>query len=360
MNITEFKKAYPFMMKAGLTPLIWGDPGIGKTQMMKQIAKTLDLKFTYLTFSAVEDVGDVIGRLTEVMGDDGKPDHVKHLRPDWFPTQPGNLIVLDEVNRIPKTVMQTLLTFITEKKLHTHVLPADTHLVLIANPDNGDVIVEDISDRALMERVVHVHLDPTHKEFLEFAESSGTNYKVISFIQENPEMLETPPTKKFDFDFVVKNRRGWNDMAARFMDTNPPKELIFDVIKGISGTAAALRFMKHLDALDQKKFTVDDVLSKYDDKLKVLVKTASPDLINLTSDEIIRRVKLKQKVSNKEADGIVKFAIDIPIEMGYSFVNQLLRLGLEPVNKSVGENPELVALFTNKMNEIKQIQLNRK
>lgn len=351
MNITNFKAVAPYLMKARVACMLWGDAGIGKTSIMKQLAKELGYNFIYLTLAAVEDNSDLIGLLSPVKGADGVDESVRHLKPDWFPTKPKNIIFIDEANRMPKSVIQSMLTFILDHKLHTHYLPEDSHIFLAANPPTDDFVVGDFSDKALVSRVCHLALEPTAEEFLEFCARTNKSDDVISFIQENNEMLESQGAQYLPE--VKPNRRTWADMVSPFLQSEPPKHLIFEVVKGLVGAAAAVRFDTHLKS-NTIKIKAKDVMHDYNAILSNRVKENENnlDVINIVCEELVREIKVKNKITKKEAQNVVKFLMDIPIERCYNAARAILSLGIDSVNKTIGEDVALNERIANKLEEL--------
>jgi hypothetical protein len=351
MNINNFKRIVPNLMKAGISPMLWGQAGIGKTAIMKQISRELGYNFIYLTLAAVEDNSDLIGLLSPIKDENGQDHAVRHLKPDWFPTAPKNFIFIDEANRLPKSLIQSMLTFILDKKLHTHYLPPDSHIFMAANPPTDDYIVGDISDKALISRLCHITLEPSVEEFLEFCALTGKSDDVISFIQENPEMLETKETGYLPD--IHPDRRSWADFVSPFLLTEPPKELVFEIVKGLVGTAGAVKLDTHLKS-KQNKVRGKDVLNSYTLVLKRRVRENENnlDMLNIIVEEIVREIKLANKITKKQGKNVVAFLLDTPIEFCYNAARQLLDLGNATINEFIGEDPELVKRIENKLEEI--------
>jgi hypothetical protein len=91
MNITELKLALPTLMKNSVVPFIWGQQGMGKTQVVKQVAKESKMGFVHLHL-ATQEVGDIIGLLIN----NKKDGTVSHAKPSWFPTEGNGILFLDE------------------------------------------------------------------------------------------------------------------------------------------------------------------------------------------------------------------------------------------------------------------------
>jgi alkaline phosphatase D len=348
MIISNFKKVMPHLMKANVAVQIHGEAGIGKSSIVKQFAKETGYNFIYLTLAAVEDNSDLIGLLSPVKDELGNDIAVRHLKPDWFPTTTRNIIFLDEFSRLPKAVLQTMLTFILDKKLHTHYLPEDTHFIMASNPPSDKYITGDITDMALVTRMCHISLEPSVEEFLDFAASQKASDDMISFIQENPEMLEVKGTGYLpDIEF---NRRTWLDFVSPFLLTNPPKDLIFEVVKGLVGTVAAVKFQNHIKN-NQFKIKGREILNDYNKVLSNRVKSHQNDLdvLNIAGEELVREIKTNKGVTEKQGLNVVAFLQDCPIEYAYNLSRLVMGLGIESLNKNIGENTELIERMRNKL-----------
>jgi alkaline phosphatase D len=356
MTIQNFERVFPFLLKSRITPILWGQSGIGKTQVIRSLAKKHNYNFIYLTFGAVEDVGDIIG-LQDFVVENGKNVATKHLRPEWFPTTPGNIILIDEFNRAPKSVVQAMLPFILDGRLHTHELPEDTHIIAAANPPTDEFIVGDISDDALMKRLCHLNLEPTVDEFLNFASYNDADYRMTSFIQENKEMLEVQ-ANPFDLSFLKPSRRAYFDFVSPFIKQNPPEDLVFEVVRGIIGTQAASRFVSHIKN-HTFRLKGKDIVNNYDSLARNAVRTHfynRLDLLSNAADDLIREISKTKEIDEKQGTNIVSFLLDIPIELSYSYSRKILSLGREDLNRKIGDNKDLVSKLEMKVNEIKSIK----
>jgi alkaline phosphatase D len=250
---------------------------------------------------------------------------------------------------MPKSVIQSMLTFILDKKLHTHYLPEDTHFILAANPPSDDYIVGDFSDTALVSRMCHLVLEPSVEEFLEYAAIKKASDDMISFIQENQEMLETKDSNQYLPD-MKPNRRTWLDFVSPFILSNPPKELVFEVVRGLVGTAPAVRFQNHMKN-SSFKIKGKEILSSYDAILSNRVKSHSNDLdvLNIASEDLVMQIKIAKGVTETEGKHVTEFLMDLPIELCYNVSRSILSLGLDSVNKHIGGNLELIEKMKNKI-----------
>ena len=114
--------------------LLTGVPGLGKTLLVKSVARTLSLSFKRIQFTPDLMPADIFG--TEVIEEDlstGK----RHFR---FVAGPifANIILADEINRTPPKTQAALLEAMEERQVtaggHTHVLELPFFVLATQNP----------------------------------------------------------------------------------------------------------------------------------------------------------------------------------------------------------------------------------
>ena len=189
---------------------IWGWHGIGKTELVKQVAKEMDYNLIVLHLST-QDMIDLIGRpITEKVDD---IEVQKWATPNWLSealrnrskTGRPNLFLLDEMNRAHQLVLNAMLPFLIEGSLHEHRI-GDTDVVVAAcNPSDGENYeVNDMTDKALLDRMGHITLSPTNSEYVQYLQEIGMDPVTISVIETNPNFINIP---KIDPGFSVEPSR---------------------------------------------------------------------------------------------------------------------------------------------------------
>src|SRR5690606_4467190 len=169
-----------------------------------------------------QDVGDLLGLADFERDRDGNSVATKFMRPDWFPTNPDSkgIIFLDEVNRARRDVLQAVFQLVLDKRLHRYVLPKGWQVIAAMNPNTGDYIVTDISDKAFMDRFCHINLAPSKQEFCKYARDRKFDDKWLQFLQEQPEMLQGE-LEAFDLSDIKPSRRSW-EAIDRLIKVNTP------------------------------------------------------------------------------------------------------------------------------------------
>lgn len=171
--------------KAGFrkTPIcIWGTHGIGKTELVEQIAVANDYKWSYVAPAQFEEMGDLVGMPAI---ENGK---TVFKRPDWVPTEEGpGILLIDDVNRADDRILRGIMQLLQNFELVSWKLPPLWQIVLTANPDGGDYSVTPMDD-AMLTRMMHVtmHFDP--KAWAIWAEEHKIDHRGINFVLTYPEI----------------------------------------------------------------------------------------------------------------------------------------------------------------------------
>jgi alkaline phosphatase D len=323
MNISAAKKIIPKLIKHDVVPWLHGRQGIGKTQVVQQVAKELGVGFMAL-YPATQEVGDLLG-LQEKEGKGSV-----HLRPEWFPTEGEGILFIDEINRAHPDVVQAMFSLVTGKKIHTHVLPPGWKIVVAGNYNNSRFNVTDMSDDAWLSRFCHLDFQPTIEEFIAFTESQGKR-TVADFIREQRGCLESIKKENtMSFDFVTPDRRSWNEMIGP-LEKEDLGDDEFEVYQGIIGTAAAAAFIQFKQT-QEKGIALRDILNGYGKTVRKRVLECSKDgdarfdLLSQAAEELmanIKQDKLFLTPVETKVDSLERFMLDVPLELLSKMVSDI-------------------------------------
>ncbi len=331
MNITQVKKALPVLLKHGIAPFLWGNQGVGKTSAIEQYCRDNNLGLVHL-YTATQEVGDLVGLLVK----NDKDGTAYHTRPEWFPLEGSGIIFLDELNRAPNDVIQSLFSFILSGRLHRHQLPPGWKVVAAGNYNSDRFTVTDTSDAAFLSRFCHIDFTPSVDEWLVYAETKGAD-DVAAFIREQPSMLELSAKAggRLDDSFIVPDRRAW--LGGVFpIDAEPElsEELKYELICGLVGVASAAAYSSWKNK-KEKALTLADVMEKYKGKTRARVKEISAtvkevrfDLLNQPIDELMVRLEGTPDylTGNDYLDNLRMFLQDIPKELAMKAFSRLHEL----------------------------------
>jgi hypothetical protein len=127
-------EALTLAVAADLPVLLWGEPGIGKTAALTQLATALELPMTTV-ITSVHEPSDFSG--LPVVGDDPAAQGVPMAPPDWavrLVRQGRGLLFLDELSTAPPAVQAALLRLVLERRVGALRLPPGIRIVAAANP----------------------------------------------------------------------------------------------------------------------------------------------------------------------------------------------------------------------------------
>jgi hypothetical protein len=239
-----------FLQGQGKLPVaieVLGESGIGKTSTVKQIAEEHDLDFVKLNLAQIEELGDLVGfpvrefqmykekvvsinnnkdsvaygaktaaskdvaqlanntSVTKKIGQwvselavsdylsngykmTGK-NRMSYAAPEWISDKKkGGILLLDDWNRADVRFIQAVMELIDRQTYISWSLPQDWHIVLTANPDNGDYMVNSI-DAAQKTRYITANLQFDVNVWARWAEEEGIDTRCINFMLLHPELV---------------------------------------------------------------------------------------------------------------------------------------------------------------------------
>lgn len=153
--------AMTLAVAADLPVLLWGEPGIGKTAALTQLAETLDLPLTTV-IASVHEPSDFSG--LPVIGVDPAADGVPMAPPDWavrLVRAGRGLLFLDELSTAPPAVQAALLRLVLERRIGALRLPDGVRIVAAANPRGSAADGWELSP-PLANRFVHLYWTHDH------------------------------------------------------------------------------------------------------------------------------------------------------------------------------------------------------
>ncbi|WP_309114225.1 MoxR family ATPase [Saccharothrix sp.] len=154
-------EALTLAVSADLPVLLWGEPGIGKTAALIQLADALELPLTTV-IASVHEPSDFSG--LPVVGDDPAVQGVPMAPPDWavrLVRAGKGLLFLDELSTAPPAVQAALLRVVLERRIGALTLPPGVRIVAAANPRSSAADGWELSP-PLANRFVHLQWAHDH------------------------------------------------------------------------------------------------------------------------------------------------------------------------------------------------------
>lgn len=184
------------VLKARRVPFLKGSPGIGKSDIIRQVADDLNLKVIDIRLAQV-DPTDLVGfpvRNPETNKMEYAPLGLIPLEHDPIPENyDGFLILFDEVTSAPPAVQAASYKIMLDRLVNQTPVHPNAYMAAAGNLDSDRAVTVRMSS-ALQSRFIHFRLETNLDEWLEgFAYPEGMDDRIISFLKFKPNLLH-----KFD------------------------------------------------------------------------------------------------------------------------------------------------------------------
>jgi hypothetical protein len=238
MRATTLKSTIKSLFPIQRTVCIEGSPGGGKTTIVQQVAKELDVPYIerHMPTMLVEDFG-----IPMVMGDN---EALSYKLPDWFPVKGKSpdkgILCFDDRNQANADLQKVLANICQARNLHGVPLPDGWMVVSTGNKQ---------SDRAGANRVLShlrnretvVELETHLDDWSSWAIDNDVAPEVISFIRFRPNLLH-------DFDPQRDQNatpRSWVEGVSDVLGV-VASDAEYECFKGAVGEGPAAEFVGYL------------------------------------------------------------------------------------------------------------------
>ncbi len=222
--------------------MLWGPPGVGKSQAIRQIARRLENDTGKKT--RVTDVRLLLFNPIDLRGiptANADKTLAIWLKPQIFQMDDSedviNLLFLDEISAAPQSVQAAAYQITLDRVVGEHKLP-DNCVVLAAGNRVTDKSVAFKMPKALANRLLHIEIEGSFKSWKEWAIGHGVNEKIVGFLSFRPNFLMgfDPATD----DLAFPTPRSW-EMAGNLLDLSGGSvDDCFTLLCGLVGTGAAM------------------------------------------------------------------------------------------------------------------------
>lgn len=225
--------------------MLWGPPGVGKSQMIAQIGQRHNVPVIDIRLSQMEpsDLRGIPFR------DNNKVEWaIPSMLPDKALHGTTGILFLDEITSAVPSVSAAAYQLILDRKLGDYEVP-DGWAIFAAGNRQGDRGVTYTMPAPLANRFSHFEVELNLDDWVAWAYKSGIDERIIAFLRFRPELL-------FDFDpahnpVAFPSPRSW-EFAHRGLQKfmNHPR-LLLGTLQACVGDAAGIELKAFVDSLDQ-------------------------------------------------------------------------------------------------------------
>lgn len=204
-----------------------GSPGIGKTEMAKQISKELGIGF-YSTSLTHHTRNSLLG--LPVISSVGSYKSTEYTMPDILAQierkcedgEREGILLIDEFASMSESLVAPMLAFLQNKSIGDHRLPEGWIMILCSNPPEYNETAREF-DAAVMDRVRVINIAFSLEDFLQYAKVTGIHETIIDFIQQKPGRAYRCGKKRLDpgadtdgsqeYEDEIVTARSWENLS---------------------------------------------------------------------------------------------------------------------------------------------------
>tara|TARA_Y100001937_G_scaffold111012_1_gene157174 strand:- start:53 stop:1069 length:1017 start_codon:yes stop_codon:yes gene_type:complete len=220
--------------------LLFGPPGVGKSQMVAQAAgkdPVIDCRLSML------DPVDLRGMPMINRGKECDAT-VNWARPDFIPADGQGILLLDELNTAPPAVQNAALQLVLDRRCGPHKLGDGWYIVAACNKASHKAHVNQIS-APLRNRFVILDVEPDLSRWTKWAFERKIDQTVLGFLNWKPDALYNMPK---DEHAPFPTPRSWA-LVSYLLKTVCKDGENKDYIAGTVGAAAAGEYYAYVDEI---------------------------------------------------------------------------------------------------------------
>lgn len=164
-----------------ISTMIWGPPGIGKSSIVAQIARSHKINFVDVRLSQLAP--------TDLRGLPVAEDGIsKWYPPEFLPRDGKGILFLDELNMAPPAMQGVAQQLILDRRVGSYTVPEGWHIWAAGNRKEDRATVFDMP-APLANRFLHLQVEPDFESFKAYALATKVHEQIIAFLSFRPTLL---------------------------------------------------------------------------------------------------------------------------------------------------------------------------
>lgn len=311
--VSQLTEAYTSVIKSNLplktlpSVMLWGPPGVGKSQAIRQLAKEIEQETGKKT--VVTDVRLLLFNPIDLRGiptSNADKTLAIWLKPQIFQMDDSedivNILFLDEISAAPQSVQAAAYQITLDRVVGEHKLPENC-IVIAAGNRTTDKSVAFKMPKALANRLLHIEVQGNFKSWKEWAVKNGINDKVIGFLSFKQNYLMGFDSSSDDLAFATP--RSWEMVSNVLNFVSDDLNKVYSLVAGLVGTGVAVEFRTWANIYN----TLPDIEDIFEGKNPPIPKSADA-MYALTSSMVTYAREHKndlQKIANS-----IRYADNMP------------------------------------------------
>jgi len=235
----EAKAAIRKCLKKQRPVFMWGPPGIGKSDIVKQLGNEQDRE--------VIDVRLSLWEPTDIKGIpyyNSTSNTMTWAPPAELPTDPEStaILFLDELNSAAPATQAAAFQLVLNRRVGTYVLPKGVAIVAAGNRETDKGVTYRMP-APLANRFLHLELRTDYEDWQQWAVKNRVHEQVVGYLGFAKQDL-------YDFDPKSSSKafatpRSWQFVSELLDEDDVSDATLTDLISGAVGEGLAVKFMAH-------------------------------------------------------------------------------------------------------------------
>ncbi len=311
MRPKNIASALKSLIPAGQPVFVWGPPGVGKSQVVTQVAEDMGVELVDIRAVLLDPV-DLRGLPT--IGEDKT---ARWIPPSFLPEAGRGVLFLDELNAAPPLVQAACYQLVLDRKVGEYELPEGWSVVAAGNRETDRAVTHRMPS-ALANRFVHLDFEVHTEDWLEWAGHQAFPNELTAFIRFRPNLLHNFDPQGSEKAFP--SPRSW-EFVGRMLSCSPPPDIEYDLVKGAVGEGAAAEFSGFCK-----------VFRELPDPDRILAAPLTSVVPEDPATIYALCEVLARKAAENTAESIITYASRLPSEFGVLLVRDSIRADRVIVN----------------------------
>jgi hypothetical protein len=235
----EAKRAIRKCININRPVFMWGPPGVGKSDIVKQIGEEQN--------RPVIDVRLSLWEPTDIKGIpyyNSAENTMTWAPPAELPTDPNSnaILFLDELNSAAPATQAAAFQLVLNRRVGTYVLPDNVSIVAAGNRDSDKGVTYRMPS-PLANRFLHLEIRTDFEDWHDWAIQNRIHEQVVGYLGFAKQDL-------YDFDPKGASRsfatpRSWSFVSDLLKDDDVDDQTLTTLVAGAVGEGLAIKFMAH-------------------------------------------------------------------------------------------------------------------
>ena len=235
----EAKNAIRKCLKKQRPVFMWGPPGIGKSDIIKQLGDEQERE--------VIDVRLSLWEPTDIKGIpyyNSQSNTMTWAPPAELPTDPEStaILFLDELNSAAPATQAAAFQLVLNRRVGTYHLPKGVSIVAAGNRETDKGVTYRMP-APLANRFLHLELRCDFEDWQEWAVKNQVHEQVVGYVGFAKQDLYDFDPKSASKAFATP--RSWSFVSELLTDDDTADSTLTDLIAGAVGEGLAVKFMAH-------------------------------------------------------------------------------------------------------------------